>query len=503
MKNNIYYYLNDVDVNIDEYQKRTMPKSRKRMLKKKLLKRNSNNKYLIVAGIALLLLTATFATDTGRSFVVNAQAMVYRIFTINGIDTEPYVATLDKDANIEKNRSYVPREEKETVIIDLDYTFEIDGTVFNIEKAEINDNSGTNLYYNWQYEKGAEKSDYPDFTLEGIDNTGRKIITANPKGWGKGYGDGQIHIVYKDEDTYANVVATDELKQITLVPIIDKNEAAGEEFTIDLTMGTIKSQPKQAIADGIGVRIEDVILNGEEMLVTFEIINDSDYKYISFKEKIFINGKEWSIMERKSGTDDTAPGLLKRGSSGTDTYRKYWIPELKDLTGDIDIKFVYYNPYTHVDDEMVMLAEEGKEWVIEATANGDNIRENTKIIEINKTFELEKDFFTTLNSIKFTPVNVIIDHTHKFTPTTEDRDYPELYIDGYDNLGNKIDCLSGAGTYRSMEGKGKGSLPIFDVNQETVAGYGGINSEATELYLTIYEGYHNKTKIGELTISLD
>lgn len=486
MKNNIYYYLNDVDVNIDEYQKRTMPKSRKKMLKNKLLKRNSNNRYLIVAGTVLLLLTATFATDTGRSFVINAQAMVYKIFNINGINTEPYVTTLDKDAHIEKSNSYVPKEKKETIIIDLDYTFEIGGTVFNIEKAEIDDN-GTMVYYNWQYETGTERSDYPDFTLEGTDNMGRKITTANPKGWGKGYGNGQIYLVYKDENGYANVIATDKLNQIILVPITDNNEAAGEEFTVNLTMGTIKPQPKQVIADGIGVRIEDVIINGEEMLVTFEIINDSAYKYVTFEEKIYINGKEVGMIS-SSGTDDTVT---------------YNIPELKDLSGDIDIKFVYYNPCGYVDDERIILAEEGKEWIIEATVNGDSIRENTKIIEIGKTFELEKDFFTTLNSIKLTPVNVVIDHTHKFTPTAEDRDYPELYIDGYDDLGNKIDCLSGAGSYRSMEGKGKGSIPIFDVSQETVAGYGGINSEATELYLTIYEGYHNKTKIGELTISLD
>ena len=528
MDKNIYDYLNDVTVDENEYTINNVDELRKKRIiknftKRKKRKKSNNKRYLVAASIALLLVTTTVTIDIGQTFIAEAQAMIYRMFNINGADVEEYVNTVDKKAyTVIEPTNYGKREVFETTMVDLDYTFEYKGAEYTLNKL-ITNSKGTFVDYSWVYNREIDDFVLPGFTLEGEDNLGREILTYNSSySITPPYGYATLEIVHPEvmDENLKGITINNDINQITLIPkervnatIFEKpneiplksGEPIGEEFSVNLTSGYTEMLPKEDITNDLDVELNDVVISGEELLFTYNIKNIKNldrYKNVKFLAvKVYVNGK---LLATGPSNDNTVGNIF------TQKARRFIIPELKDLKGEVDLKLEFLAPLAELTNDTAYsytynyayLAEEGKMWVFETTVDTDAIKENTKVIPINKTFDNGN---ITLSNFEITPIRAVINYTIKGNSNTFDT----YVVEGYDDLGNKI--VSGGGTMSILDDEtAEVKYAIFDETRSTIDSFGGVNANAKELYLTLYKlnGYtHNNekklTEIVEMTVKLD
>jgi len=185
---------------------------------------------------------------------------------------------------------------------------------------------------------------------------------------------------------------------------------------------TVVDQSKRN--EAISVQLNEVILNGNELVVSTTFKNEkSDLKIenINAMGEVFINGVE--LSESSGGV-----GKIVEDS----TFQQVVTYRLRDneLKGDLAIKIVY--PSIMFNGEVVNT----KPYVFEFTTSGDKLAEDTKGLSINHSFTLENGSIVSVKNYVSNKVStklfLDIDNVNK-SKTVYD-----IELRGYDNCGNII-----------------------------------------------------------------
>lgn len=176
--------------------------------------------------------------------------------------------------------------------------------------------------------------------------------------------------------------------------------------------------------EAISVQLNEVILNGNELVVSTTFKNEkSDLKIESINAvgEVFINGVELS---------ESSIGVGKIAEDST--FQQVVTYSLKDneLKGDLEIKIIYSS---------ILLNGEvanTKPYVFDFTTNGDKLAGDTIKLPINHSFTLENGSIVTLKSYVSNKVStklfLDIDNVNKSEVVYD------IQLRGYDNCGNKI-----------------------------------------------------------------
>ncbi|KMT22505.1 DUF4179 domain-containing protein [Clostridium cylindrosporum] len=265
---------------------------------------------------------------------------------------------------------------------------------------------------------------------------------------------GVITIVSLGSNFRTSIAATLKLVSVDISSFLGINKDLDTYKTI---VGKIKG------SDGVSIQLNEVILNGNELLVsTTTRYNKYNYnpKDIHAFGDVFINGESVSGVSSGSG---------KFQDSAMQEVMTYSLKN-NQLKGDVDIKMVYSSIL--LDGEIVKI----NPCIFEFTTNGDELDTRTVELPINHSFKLENDGIVTLNKYVGNAVSKKIYLSIKNINKSKINDHIELK--GYDVFGNKIEFMP------VFMGEEEGML-------ELSTGLGKeINDKVTEITLTPYaNGY--------------
>ncbi|MBP2022804.1 hypothetical protein J2Z44_002629 [Clostridium punense] len=230
---------------------------------------------------------------------------------------------------------------------------------------------------------------------------------------------------------------------------------------INKDLGRYKTVVDQSKSnEAISVQLNEVILNGDELVVSTTFKNEKgDLKIESINAvgEVFINGVE--LSESSSGV-----GKLAEDS----TFQQVMTYSLKDneLKGDLAIKIVY--PSVLLNGEVTNI----KPYVFEFNTNGDKLAADTIKLSINHSFTLENGSIVTLKDYVSNKVStklfLDIDNVNKSEVVYD------IQLRGHDNCGNKVVFKP------RIIGEDQGILELSTALGEE------ISDEATEITLTPY-----------------
>ncbi|MGL4799703.1 MAG: DUF4179 domain-containing protein [Cellulosilyticaceae bacterium] len=216
---------------------------------------------------------------------------------------------------------------------------------------------------------------------------------------------------------------------------------------------------QEVTKEGIAIKINEVILNNNELLVSVTTTMDKIEKenFSAPLGRIYINGKD--VNKGASGTtkiinDTTAVTLIS-------------FPLEEMPQGDIDVKVQLTTPLTNV--------TRSPHWNFEFKTNGDALRADTQVVEIQKTYSLKNGKEITLDRYESNEVGQKIIYSGK-----EGRE-GFIEVRGVDEKGNEI-IFEAEGIF-----DGTGELVVTSESQSFV-------EEATTLTLALYE---NDVQVGE------
>lgn len=212
--------------------------------------------------------------------------------------------------------------------------------------------------------------------------------------------------------------------------------------------------------DGVSIQLNEVILNGNELVVSTTIKyekGESKIESIHAFGQVFINGRKMS--EAAGGTDRI---------TDDSAFQELMTYSLKDnqLKGDLDIKIVYSSIL--LNGEVVKI----KPCIFEFTTNGDELAVDTIELPVNHSFTLENGSIVTLNNY----VSNVIDKKIFLTieNINKSKDVYDIKLEGYDDCGNKI-------RFQTVNmSKEKGMLKLSNVAGKE------ISKEATKVTLVPY-----------------
>lgn len=212
--------------------------------------------------------------------------------------------------------------------------------------------------------------------------------------------------------------------------------------------------------DGVSIQLNEVILNGNELVVSTTIkYEKGEFKTESIHSfgQVFINGKKMS--EAAGGTDKITD------DSAFQELMTYSLKE-SHFKGDLAIKIVYSSVL--INGEVIKI----KPCIFEFTTNGDELAIDTEEFPIKHSFTLENGSIVTLNNY----VSNVIDK--KIFLTIENikksKIVYDIKLEGYDDLGNTI-------RFETINmSKEKGMLKLSTVIGEE------ISKEATKITLVPY-----------------
>ena len=237
---------------------------------------------------------------------------------------------------------------------------------------------------------------------------------------------------------------------------------------------------KSVTKKGLSIKLNEVILDHNELVVSTTLTTDEDLKEgsIILDSSIYINGKRM----KSSGSS----GSSKQLDNHTVEDLTFYDLEA-NLSGDLNIKIVFSNP-------LVEMQEKSGRWVFEFKTSGDELTLDTKEILLDYDFTLENSQQITLENYTSNDLGqkIYFSKSHKAT------DY-DMVLRGHDDLGNNIEFYMS----RTRDCNGIFKLETID---------GNLNKNAKRLFLIPYavkfpeqsgKLSHDFKKIGkEFTIDL-
>jgi len=248
----------------------------------------------------------------------------------------------------------------------------------------------------------------------------------------------------------------------------------GKFLGINKKVDEYKTVVNKAITDnGITVQLNEVVVDGTELMVYCNISSDKKLSQESFWHaycSVYVNGKklyndQYHIVHKNK--DDYT----------TQEVTSYDLND-NDLSGELNIKISCRNVFV---DSIVKegevknvfvdgIVKEG-EWKFEFNTNGEVLKADTKEIALNNKFILENGEIYTLE--KYTDNSMGQKIYATISNPIKESEY-EVELSGIDNLGNRVQFR--------VKLNGKNEVVFKPLNIEKI--YGNVNNNAKTLTLT-------------------
>lgn len=251
------------------------------------------------------------------------------------------------------------------------------------------------------------------------------------------------------------------LSKINLV-----SESISSFLGIEKNLEDYNTVVNKAITDnGVTVKLNEVILDDNELLISTNISSDK-----TLKENDFWNGDmSLYINNRKVKFTGASGGIEKIDDNTTQQVMEYDLDSIKDmdLSGDLNMKILYSKITLNGDEENI-----NGTWKFEFKTNGDKLKIDTKTVNLDYGFELDNGSKYILekytgNSLGQKIYGKIIDNS------ANNEDY-NILLKGHDDLGNKV-----------IFDLSRGRKDWFMLKYENVL-VGNLNEKASKLILTPY-----------------
>lgn len=340
-----------------------------------------------------------------------------------------------------------------------------------------------------------EKEDFNDIEKQRIKNKFRKSINSKKIKKNNNYNKYvvvasaaciSLFVFSKTEiGSYANEAVTEIVYGI--------KEALG--IKVDLT--SYATNVNQSITKkGLTVKINDVILDGDELLIhitkTYDEKLGKDGSINLSSEKLSINGK--TVSKGSSG-------YFTKINENTEELIIGYKLEDEDYNGDINVRlrigdaYIGENPgnYKHIYGP----------WIFKFKVNSDKLKNETKEISTNDSVKLKDGTIVTIDkyisNVLREEIHVNVNSYNATSNEDDSRTYSDLILKGKDNLGNEVLFRLADGIHHIENEKN------YSVIYEIQSDY-KINDKVKEFYLTPYlpkykdkngEGKIIEEKIGE------
>ncbi|MFT8351072.1 DUF4179 domain-containing protein [Clostridium saccharoperbutylacetonicum] len=186
---------------------------------------------------------------------------------------------------------------------------------------------------------------------------------------------------------------------------------------------------KVVIDNGVSVKLNEVILDGNELLVSTNISSDRILKEDDFWSgtmTIYINNKKIKYT-------GASGGIEKIDNNTTQAVIGYDLDSIKnmDLSGDLNIKILYSKIALNGDEENI-----NGIWKFEFKTNGDKLKIDTKTVKLDYGFEIDNGNKYILE--KYTS-NALGQKVYgKIINNSVNKETYNILLRGHDDLGNKI-----------------------------------------------------------------
>lgn len=202
---------------------------------------------------------------------------------------------------------------------------------------------------------------------------------------------------------------------------------------------TVVNQVK--VKNGISVKLDEVILNNDELIVSYIAKSDvklvKEYGDISLFGHVWINGK--SIDGGSGGSSEKIDDHTVKGVT------TYDLGDLK-ISGDTDVKVKYYDAMLS-GFEGEKEAENGKStakkikgpWTFEFKTNGDELAIETEEFKLEDSFILPNNNKITLDKMTRNKIGCKIYYSSKDASNKKGDKTYDMLLKGTDNNGKKVE----------------------------------------------------------------
>ncbi|AQR94485.1 DUF4179 domain-containing protein [Clostridium saccharoperbutylacetonicum] len=250
------------------------------------------------------------------------------------------------------------------------------------------------------------------------------------------------------------------LSKINLV-----SESISSFLGIEKNLEDYNTVVNKAITDnGVTVKLNEVILDDNELLISTNISSDK-----TLKENDFWNGDmSLYINNRKVKFTGASGGIEKIDNNTTQQVIEYDLDSIKDmdLSGDLNIKIIYSKMTVNYQDDI------NGTWKFEFKTNGDKLKIDTKTVKLDYGFELDNGSKYILE--KYTGNSLGQKIYGKIIDNSANNESYNILLKGYDDLGNKV-----------IFDLSRGRKDWFVLKYENVL-VGNMNGKASKLILTPY-----------------
>lgn len=222
---------------------------------------------------------------------------------------------------------------------------------------------------------------------------------------------------------------------------------------------------KSAIDNGVTVKLNEVVLDDNELLISTNISSDrilKDYESWDSEMTLYINDKKVKF----TGASGSSKNI---DDYTTQQVLEYDLDSIKgiDLNGDLSVKIVYSKMMVNFADDNI-----NGTWKFEFKTNGDRLKIDTKTVNLDYEFDIENGNKYILE--KYTD-NALGQKVYgKIINNSVNNGTYNILLKGYDDLGNKVEFdLS------------RGRKDWFVLKYENVL-VGNLNEKASKLVLTLY-----------------
>lgn len=221
---------------------------------------------------------------------------------------------------------------------------------------------------------------------------------------------------------------------------------------------------KSVIDNGVTVKLNEVMLDNNELLISTNISSDRILKeHESWDDEmtLYINNKKVKFTGESGGSKQI-------DNYTTQQVAEYDLDSIKDmdLSGDLNVKIVYSKMMVNYSDDI------NGTWKFEFKANGDRLKIDTKKVNLDYEFDIENGNKYILE--KYTD-NVLGQKVYgRIIGNSVNNGTYNILLKGYDDLGNKV-----------IFDLSRGRKDEFVLKYENVL-VGNLNEKASKLMVTPY-----------------
>ncbi|EGT3616805.1 DUF4179 domain-containing protein [Clostridium perfringens] len=249
-----------------------------------------------------------------------------------------------------------------------------------------------------------------------------------------------------------------------------------EALGIDRELNDYKTVVDQVkVKNGISVKLDEVILNNDELIVSYIAKSDEkitkEYGTINLFGSIWINGKsiELSASGSSEKIDDNTVRCMTTYDLGD-----------KNFKGDIDVKIKFYsamisgteNEKVNKDEEIIPKEVRGP-WTFKFKTNGNELSIKTNEFVLDNSFDLPNGQKVTLDKMTRNDIGCKIYYSKGEVPEGEEYRSYDMLLKGIDNNGKEV-------SFYLSKGSNEGGILVEDnLNRN-------INKDTKSITLTPY-----------------